>query len=106
MLLSVQSILRALMGSILAQLIFLASCNTRPAANSVLATATPASVLAAASPARLASSYGVNYPWWARMADASSQEMVARAADAGFGWIRLYLPWGLIERAQGTFDWG
>jgi hypothetical protein len=81
-------------------LICVGSCNTGEKVTSTpLATTT--SLARSSKPP-----YAVNYPWWARMDDASSRMMTKKAADAGFGWIRLYLPWGLIERTQSSFDWG
>jgi hypothetical protein len=51
------------------------------------------------------SKFGINYPWWASIDDASTRQMYTKARDAGFEWIRVYLPWGHIEKKQGAFEW-
>ena len=83
------------LGSILAT--FLAGCPSPPPPTPTVSTVPQTAVT---------SMYGINYPWWARMDDGSSRQMATKAAEAGLGWIRLYLPWGQIERSQGAFDWG
>jgi Beta-galactosidase len=49
---------------------------------------------------------GINQPNWALRSEREHREMYTNVQDAGFGWIRLYLPWNEIEVTQGVYNWG
>lgn len=50
--------------------------------------------------------FGINQPNWALAPRDKQTEMYRNVQDAGFGWIRLYLPWNEIEIEPGVYDWG